>query len=186
MTTRVQNYWTYISSVILIAAAGWLWISRTDPSSSPLNRLPAPQEGFPAPGFTLHTLDGREISLSDFEGSPVLINIWASWCGPCRAEMPDIQDVYNDYRDEGFVVLAINATNQDNINDVKEFVNDHGLTFPILLDKSGQVSNTYNLRSLPTSFFINEDGVIHKIIIGGPMRAPTIEKNLKQMMARDR
>lgn len=178
MRETLRRYWNLISFALLILGAAWIWMSRTDPSAVSANRLPAPQEGFPAPDFTLKTLSGDQITLSDFQGNPVLINLWASWCGPCRAEMPDIQEVYDEYKDQGFVVLAVNATNQDRVKGVQTFVDKHDLTFPILLDQSGSVSDLYNLRSLPTSFFITPDGTIHKIVIGGPMQQPTIKNNV--------
>ena len=177
----IRRYWNYISIAILCLGAMVIWFTRLDPSMAANNQRPAPQQGFPAPNFTLQTLQGTELTLSNQRGNPVLVNLWASWCGPCRAEMPAMQEIYEKYREQGFTILAVNATNQDSRNAAADFVEEHQLTFPILLDTSGEVSDLYNLRSLPTSFFINADGIIEKVIIGGPMEVPTLEKNLKPL-----
>ncbi len=123
--------------------------------------------GKPAPDFTLKTVEGKEISLSDLKGKAVLINLWASWCPPCRYEMPGIQAAYEKYKSKGLVVLGIDFTVQDNLQDVKAFIQELHLTFPILLDETGDVSaGLYGMRGLPTSFFIDTDGVIQRIQIG--------------------
>jgi thiol-disulfide isomerase/thioredoxin len=122
-----------------------------------------------APDFQLQALDGQEYSLSGLRGRPILLNIWASWCPPCRSEMPAMQQLHQDYFEQGFIILAVNATNQDDLTAAKDFISSRGLSFPILLDTEGNVSSLYQVRSLPTSFFIDTSGRIHEIIIGGPM-----------------
>ena len=116
------------------------------------------QTGKPAPDFRLKTLDGNEIKLSDFRGKTVLINLWASWCPPCRYEMPGIQAAYEKFNGKGLVVLGLNFTAQDNLQDVRDFVTELKLTFPILLDESGDVSaGLYGMRGMPTTILL-----IHK------------------------
>jgi len=122
--------------------------------------------GKPAPDFSLKNIDGKEIHLSDFAGKPVMINFWATWCPPCQKEMPEIEKFYEHYNASGLVVLSINATSQDNIDNVKETIQKNQLTFPVLLDESGQVAWQYKLNGLPTSFFINSQGIIREIQIG--------------------
>lgn len=123
--------------------------------------------GKPAPDFTLKTIDGNEIRLSNLKGKPVLINLWASWCPPCRYEMPDIQAAYEKYKAKELVVLGIDFTAQDDLKDVAAFVKELKLTFPILLDVTGEVSTgLYGMRGLPTSYFIDPEGVIRRIQIG--------------------
>lgn len=123
--------------------------------------------GKPAPDFTLKTIDGKVVKLSYFKGQAVLINMWASWCPPCRDEMPGIQTAYEKYKDKGLVVLGINFTVQDNLADVKSFVEELKLTFPILLDETGEVSaGWYGMRALPTSYFVDAHGVIQRIQVG--------------------
>jgi peroxiredoxin len=120
-----------------------------------------------APDFSLKTVEGKEISLSDLKGKAVLINLWASWCPPCRYEMPGIQAAYEKYKSRGLVVLGINFTVQDNLQDVKAFIQELNLTFPILLDETGDVSaGLYGMRGLPTSYFIDPEGVIQRIQVG--------------------
>ncbi|MFM8320672.1 MAG: redoxin domain-containing protein [Chloroflexota bacterium] len=161
--------WTLFSIGLLLAGAAWTWASRADPADVTGGAIPAPQTGFLAPEFTLNDLDGQPVELAGLRGKAVLVNVWASWCGPCRAEMPAMQRVYQDYRERGLVILGVNAANQDNPDQARSFIAEQGLTFPILLDERGQVSELYAVRSLPTSFFIDPQGMIQEVIIGGPM-----------------
>lgn len=109
------------------------------------------------------------MTLSDLRGHPVVVNLWASWCPPCQAEMPALERVYADYNTKGLVILAINTTYQDNVQSTIEFGEQLGLTFPLLLDSDGLVSRAYQLRSLPSTFFIDPKGVIQDVVIGGPI-----------------
>lgn len=123
--------------------------------------------GQPAPDFTLPTLEGDAVSLSDYRGRPVLMNFWATWCAPCRREMPELVRVYNTHRDEGFVVLAVDLADQDSIDDVRAFVEEFDMTFPVLLDETGAVYNElYRLLGLPMSVFVDREGIITRIHIG--------------------
>ncbi|MFH2102486.1 MAG: TlpA disulfide reductase family protein [Chloroflexota bacterium] len=117
--------------------------------------IEAPQTRFLAPNFSLPNLDGDLISLSAQRGQVVVINFWATWCPPCRAEMPALQRIYSEYQDRGLIVLAINLTSQDRLNAINPFIQNNNLTFPILLDQEGIVSHLYKVTALPTTFFIN-------------------------------
>jgi cytochrome c biogenesis protein CcmG/thiol:disulfide interchange protein DsbE len=117
-----------------------------------------------APEFALQTVDGRPVKLSDYRGQVVLLNTWATWCPPCRAEMPDLEAYYRDHQDDGFVVLAINS--QESVDTVTGFLGDHGFTFPVLLDPDGVVMSSYEIRGLPTSFFIDRDGMVRGVWSG--------------------
>jgi peroxiredoxin len=139
----------------------------TLPAPAGANSAPAPIAGSPAPDFTLKTLDGSTASLSQYRGQPVLINFWASWCPPCRLEMPDLVRVYEANKTKEFVLLGINLTFQDALPDVKSFVEEFKMTFPVLLDDTGKVTNDlYRLRALPMSVFVDRSGVIIRIHIG--------------------
>lgn len=139
-------------------------IDLTTPQASP---APGLVDGKPAPNFTLKTLDGQEVSLADFAGKPVLINVWATWCPPCRAEMAAIQAAYDKYSKKGLVVLGINFSVQDSRPDVETFVKGLKLTFPILMDETGNVSSgQYGVHALPVSFFIDSKGVIQRTQFG--------------------
>lgn len=134
--------------------------------------------GTPAPEFELRTLDGRLVTLADYRGKTLMVNFWATWCPPCRAEMPDMEQVYQEAKDTGFVVLAINI--QEANQPIQQFVDKYGLTFPILLDVSGEVSQRYGVQSLPTSFFIDPEGRISSFN-SGALNKSAIGKRLEQV-----
>ena len=133
-----------------------------------------------APDFTLTGLDGQEVSLSDFRGKPVLINFWASWCGPCRIEMPLLQEVYEQWTSKGLVLLAVNL--QESQGTVEEFIEGAGYTFPVLLAPGNKVPLSYNIRGIPATFFIDADGVIRDIKIGAFSGVGEIESKLAKIM----
>jgi cytochrome c biogenesis protein CcmG/thiol:disulfide interchange protein DsbE len=164
-----QNQRRMIYLIILILGFTWIFVSADQSGASTSGKIPAPQQGFLAPDFELKTPKGETIKLSDLRGQAVLVNLWASWCPPCRAEMETIEKIYQEYQDQGFTVLAVNMTYQDEPLEVMPFVSEHGLTFPILLDETGEMAKAYQLKSLPSSYFINREGTITEIVIGGPM-----------------
>lgn len=123
--------------------------------------------GASAPEFTLKDLGGQSRNLSDYRGSVVLVNFWASWCPPCRIEMPDLQQTYTRFKDQGLVVIGLNWTKVDDSTQVEPFVQGLGLTFPILLDPNGDVAdNIYPLQGLPTSVIIDTNGTVRHVFIG--------------------
>ncbi len=125
---------------------------------------PEPRRGFLAPDFELETLDGAKLRLSDLRGKAVFINFWATWCGPCKVEMPDIEQVYQKYRERDLVVLGVDV--QEPRDKVQEFVRAGGYSWTMLLDKSGEVQRTYRVTGIPSSFFVDRDGVIRDVVIG--------------------
>jgi peroxiredoxin len=139
------------------------------------------EEGNLAPEFSLFDLAGNEVRLSDYRGKKVLLNFWATWCPPCKAEMPYMQEYYEEYQKDGFEILAVNATVTENsTEDVVKFVEENGLTFPIPMDEKNQVSSGYEIMAYPTSFFIDSDGVIRSKIIGG-MTKEYLEDEIKKL-----
>jgi cytochrome c biogenesis protein CcmG, thiol:disulfide interchange protein DsbE len=158
-----------VNLIILVLGFAWIFVSADRSGTSTSGKIPAPQQGFMAPDFELKTSKGGTVKLSDLRGQAVLVNLWATWCPPCRAEMETIEKIYQEYQDQGFIVLAVNMTYQDAPLEVVPFVDQHGLTFPILLDETGDMAKAYQLKSLPSSYFINRDGVIREVVIGGPM-----------------
>ena len=181
MPTSTQRKISY--AIILMAGLMWIYSSADRSGLSTSGTVPAPQVGFLAPDFELTTTAGDTVVLSDLRGqAAVLVNLWATWCPPCRAEMPAIEKIYNEYKDQGFVVLAIDMTYQDDASAVTPFVNEHGLTFPILLDKTGEIARAYQLRSLPSSFFIDRAGIIHEVIIGGPMAEALLRTRVEEIL----
>jgi thiol-disulfide isomerase/thioredoxin len=124
--------------------------------------------GQPAPDFALSTLGGGSVSLSDFRGKGVILNFWASWCPPCRDEMPLLVRSYERYQDNGLVILAINVTDQDTRADATAFIEQFGVPFQVLFDEEGHVTDhLYFVYGLPVSVFIDRDGVISRVVIGG-------------------
>jgi DsbE subfamily thiol:disulfide oxidoreductase len=123
-----------------------------DPEASSKIQIDAP-----APDFNLNNLDGQGIRLSDLQGKVVIINFWATWCGPCRVEMPLLQERFEKYSDQ-LVVLAINS--QDTVENATEFVQEFDLTFDILLDSKGEVHQKYFVRGFPTTFLVDSEGVL--------------------------
>lgn len=170
------------SAYLLILGLGLAWIFISARSSSTPGLTAAPQQGFSAPDFTLTSITGETVMLSDLRGKAVLVNLWATWCPPCRAEMPAIEKVYNEYKDQGFVVLAVNMTYQDAFDKIEPFVKEQGLTFPILLDETGSLANSYQLRSLPSSYFIGRNGVIQEVVIGGPMAEALLRTRIEKLL----
>ncbi len=124
----------------------------------------APSQGALAPDFSLFNLEGEQITLSELRGRPVMINLWATWCAPCRIEMPHIQDRFERYAGEGFLVLAVDFDEPADI--VADFRDELGLTFDILLDPGAEVQELYRNRNYPSTFFVDADGVIQVQHIG--------------------
>jgi len=110
----------------------------------------------PAPNFTLKSLSGKNIKLSELTGNVVLINFWASWCRPCRQEMPLLNAIYNKYKPLGFTVLGVNVEEQ--VDNAKSFISERPVDFPILLDSKNQVSELYKVIAMPTTVVIDRDG----------------------------
>ncbi len=109
--------------------------------------------------FSTTTVTGEYVTLDDYRGKVVMLNFWATWCPPCRAEMPGIQTVYEQYRDQGFTVLAINDAERS--DQVSAFVSDYGLTFPVLLDYSAIIQEQFGITGYPTSLFIDAAGKVY-------------------------
>jgi peroxiredoxin len=110
----------------------------------------------PAPDFTLKSLDGTNLKLSEMTGNVVLINFWASWCGPCREEMPLLNALHSKYEALGFTVLGVNV--EEDVNGAKSFLNDFPVDFPILLDNANEVSKQYKVIAMPTTVVVDRDG----------------------------
>lgn len=138
--------------------------------------------GGQAPDFRLSQLDGQSVSLSNFQGKPVLMNFWSSRCPPCCAEMPFIQEIFEDeeWSDKGLVILAINIG--ESPPTAKSFMESYGLSFPVLLDAKQDVALKYNIRAIPTTFLVDKSGIIQAKIIGAFPNKAAIEKSLGQII----
>ncbi len=120
--------------------------------------------GEQAPDFTLVDLNDNPISLSDFRGKTVFLNFWATWCPPCRAEMPQMEALYQDYKDEDVVIIGLDI--QETREEVSQYVQQGGYSWLFILDTSGKVATNYEVTAIPTSFFIDGDGIIRAVSTG--------------------
>jgi len=141
---------------------------------------PSAQVGKQAPDFQLLNLEGQPVSLSDFQGKPVLLNFWATWCGPCRQEMPLIQGIFEEQSGKGLVILAIDIGETPSA--VNNFIQRSNFSFPVLLDTDQDVALEYNIRAIPTTFFIDKDGIIQAIKVGAFSNMIEIKKSLDKII----
>lgn len=125
--------------------------------------------------FTWSDSKGNEKNLSDYKGKPIILNFWATWCPPCQIEMPDIEKYYNDNKDKT-TIIAVNLTETEkSMEKTEEFLEKNGYTFPVVLDDKGLVVQKYLVRSIPTTYFIDGEGIIKKIYTG-----PVNEDQIKE------
>lgn len=178
----IRRNWTAFSILVLVTCAGWMIFTPPLPGTLTGGQIPAPGEGFLAPDFALQDSQGQTVRLSDLRGKPVLVNLWASWCAPCKAEMPAMQEVYEAYSQHGFTILAVNTTFQDDQAAANAFVTERGLTFPVLYDLDGAVSRQYQVRSMPSSFFVDSEGVIRRTVYGGPMPEALLRAEIERLL----
>lgn len=165
-----------VGLILIGVAAGVFLFGTGDPAQSSTGTragvIPVAVE-YPAPELALPGLDGIEYSLADYRGQVVLVNNWATWCPPCKAEMPTLQDYYDRHRLDGFTLIAIEAG--DKADNVRQFVQDYGLTFPVWVDQGLRALSAFRNESLPSSYVIDRQGVI-RLTWTGPISAEMLEK----------
>jgi len=150
---------------LILIATSIYFVMRDQSSQTELSTVPA-KVNFPAPELTLFDTEGVSRSLADYRGQVVLVNLWATWCPPCKEEMPTLQAFYDKHKEEGFVIIAIN--DGDPKADVLRFVKDYELTFPVWLDPTYiATEQAFNTLNLPTSFVIARNGTIQMTWVGG-------------------
>ena len=135
--------------------------------------------GSKAPDFELYDLDGDVHKLSEYKGSPVFLNFWATWCGPCRGEMPHLEDVYEEWKDDGLTFFAVNIG--ESSTDVISFLDYFGFTMPVLLDSAKTVSRRYGVSGIPTTYFIDEDGIIQNKVVGAFPDRESVESYMVEL-----
>ena len=138
-----------------------------------------PTVGMQAEDFRLTDLEGKSQSLSQYRGKIVLVNFWATWCKPCRTEMPAMQASFDKLRDKGFVILAVNEL-EDNAK-VREYIKQYGYTYPVLMDRDNKVANQFGVFGLPVSVFIDEKGVVQEYIKGGLLTEDKIYQTIQRI-----
>jgi cytochrome c biogenesis protein CcmG, thiol:disulfide interchange protein DsbE len=171
-----RGLWNLLIGVALLVGFAWIWAGRV-PSSAAANGAalsPAPAVGHPAPEFALRSATGESISLAALRGRPVVLNFWATWCPPCRAEAPELQSASLRYAGQ---VAVIGVDQSEPASTVQTYTAQQGLTYPSPLDENGQVSQAYGVHALPTTFFIDRDGLIRQIYVG-PLSGPLLAQML--------
>ena len=159
-------------TIALVLVLAFVWTGCGGPTQSQ-------NEAIQAPDFKLSLLNGGETYLSDFSGKPVMLNFWATWCPPCREEMPYLQQIH-EQRSADVVVLTVNMA--ENPGDVEEFIREFGLSFPVLLDSNGDVAQQYGVRAIPTTFFIDKSGILQGVKIGAFRNIAEIESELEKII----
>ncbi len=172
------------AAVVARATAGAANGTRTDSGglSTGLVRRDAASLGEPAPDFRLRSLDDEQpVALSDFLGQPVVVNFWATWCVPCRVEMPFLQAIADRHAADGLVVLAVDV--QESYDEVLPWVVEMGMTMPVLLDEMGDTADIYRIKTFPTTYFIGADGRVASIKRGAYREASELDSTVDRLLA---
>jgi peroxiredoxin len=172
---RIVGHRLLVAGVLLVLAA--VLVTCGDGGSETVQGV---NQGNRALDFALENLAGEEVSLSDYEGEVVVVNFWATWCPPCRAEIPDLEAAYQAFKGEGLVVLGVNV--QDPAQLVEPFVAEMGMTYPVVLDKTGRVLKDYRAPGLPMSLIVDREGVIQARHVGY-LSAEQLDNYLKKVLS---
>jgi thiol-disulfide isomerase/thioredoxin len=179
--TKLDSGTTYNFSIISKDAAGNEAAAAANQTFKTLTPIPVgSQVGNRAPDFALKDLDGKDVKLSDFQGKIVMINFWAVWCGPCKDELPFIQAISDSWSGKGVQVLAIAVKENEQLDTVQQYITQNSYTFQVLFDSQG-INSVYNATYLPTTFFIDKEGIIKKIQVGSFQYQSGIESILNSL-----
>jgi len=159
--------------------AGGLGVVALDDARNTTGRSPAVEVGRAAPDFRLTRLGGGEVQLSDLRGRVVILNFWATWCAPCRQEMPEFVRLYDTQQNQGLEIVAVDL--QEAEGQVQGFVDEFGMRFPVLFDRSGEVARTYRVNPLPATLIIDRDGVIRAAKYG-PVTPDFLNAELEKLL----
>lgn len=178
--------WLAIGVMALVMGLIWLNLGQVQQTenqddAAAAAAIPIQAElGALAPDFSLPVLDGQTVRLSEFRGKPVILNFWATWCPPCRAEMPALEEIWQQYGRGDVVVLGVDQGEGTAV--VERFINTKvHTTFPILMDQRQTIGDTYFVRSLPTTFFIDPNGFIQEIRVGGPLSLDFLQGQVQRL-----
>ena len=183
-----MNKQHFIRIAVTVALLSLVWISLTPvffPNTQTGAAQTAPHRGFYAPALTLMTPEGDTHALADYQGSPVLVFFWASWCTVCKSAMPGLEAVYQDFSPQGFKILAVNTTHQDTLTAAEAYFQSKGYAFTMLLDRNGTVANLYRMRAVPTSVLIDSEGIVTDVIIGSGISEGFLRARLVTLFEKD-
>lgn len=172
----------YTTVAVIVAGLGgafaWQQLHHDAAAPAGLRDERVLEVGQPAPDFELRTFDGQTVRLSSLRGRTVLINFWASWCGPCRLEMPEFERLWQERGPRGdLAIVAVNAAAQDTPGEARAFAREQGLTFTVAFDTAeGAVVARYGVRGLPSSFFVDRDGILRERVVGPALGTLLAEK----------
>lgn len=170
----------WLAALIIAAAGGfWVWSSRIPDLTLDQMREPLPVVDHPAPAFSTTLLDGTPVTLDSFAGQGVVLNFWATWCGPCRREMPALQRAAGRYAGK-VTILGINEAEDPKV--IAPFLKEFGISFPIALDPDQAIgADLYNITGLPTTYFVDGDGIIRRVWMG-EMNSVTLEEGIAEIL----
>ena len=173
-----MNRWHLVTLSLLIFGIPWIWLNRVPMEVYRNFETPQPAVNHPAPNFRLTTFDGEQFMLNEQLGTPIVLNFWATWCGPCRNELPTLQLASERFQGR---VQIVGIDQGERSEDVARFVEEFGLTFTIPMDPTLEVGSLYAVRAMPTTFFIDRNGIIRYLWIG-EMNSVTLTEGIAEIL----
>ncbi|MFN8446312.1 MAG: TlpA disulfide reductase family protein [Caldilineaceae bacterium] len=169
-----MNRYHLLFIFLLFVGSGWIWVNRVPEQIVVAKDTPRPVVGYPAPDFRLKSLQDENFALSDLRGKPVVLNFWATWCGPCRNEMPALQKASEKYAGD---VAIIGVDQSEPPETVRQFIHELGVNFDILLDANNDAATAFDVTLMPTTYFIDAQGIIRGVHLG-EMNSITLAENI--------
>jgi len=182
MTQSRINYRSITIAIVIVLALSVFIALRYKDAFINYLKPAAVVVGRPAPDFTASDMNGRTIRLADYRGKVVILNIWATWCPPCVDEMPSLEKLYRELKDQNFALLAV-SIDSDGIAAVAPFMTRHGLTFPALIDSQAAIQTSYEITGVPETFIIDKKGILVRKVIGPrDWSAPEVLEDIRNLI----